>query len=124
MQRELKFRIWDKRNLQWATDFYIIPETGKLWCENAAFIPDDFVIMQYTNLKDGNNKELYEGDLIDYKDYMFLESPYLVEFHNGFFGIKHKIDNTIYPIDPEYYFEIIGNVFENPELLETSQCTK
>ena len=66
--------------------------------------------MQYTGLKDKNGKEIYEGDIIDIGDkvvevsdiYSFREI-YLVH------GLKdgHKI-----------YGEIIGNIYENPELIK------
>ena len=72
--------------------------------------------MQYTSLKDKHGEEIYEGDIVrstadfgtaQYDDNREIIEP--VEFKNGCF----------YPIcmEPEENFEIIGNIYENPELL-------
>ena len=116
MTKEIKFRIWDKRNLQWATDFYIIPETGKLWCENAAFIPDDFVIMQYTGLKDANEKEIYEGDLLGKKEFPFMALKVYWNEKHSCFSVRYPFNDTS-PLWLQDDKIIIGNIYENQELI-------
>lgn len=80
-------------------------------------------IMQYIGLKDKNGKEIYEGDIVEYE----IDSPGLgeyfkgvVEFYNGFYYIKSKrTDNIMDLTDYETNnLTIIGNIYENPELLE------
>jgi len=72
-------------------------------------------LMQYTGLKDKNGKEIYEGDLFNYMcDDGCIEKNCEVVFNDGAFRtrwgclIKDIID---------WEFEVIGNIYENPELL-------
>ena len=94
----------------------------------------DFKLMQYTGLKDKNGKEIYEGDIISIKaDYLseFNSESILpceiVAFEDGAFGTYDK-KRTLFVSFKEMIdksdgieFEIIGNVFENPELLESAK---
>jgi hypothetical protein len=104
MKREIKFRTWDKK-------------TKKMW--NLGGLPeiedsrckywDDFEIMQYTGLKDKNGKEIYEGDILDF------ENSYITEISwkdNGF----RLNDNSIH--SDLSHGVIIGNIYENPDLIK------
>ena len=83
------------------------------------------VILQFTGLKDCNGDEIYEGDILSTD----LSRPYLiVEFRNGAFMYQCHHDGQNYydfmePAnerlkDITKYHEVIGNFYENPELLE------
>lgn len=81
-------------------------------------IIDNKTIMQYTGLKDINGKEIYEGDIVK------IEDAYAsIIFENQTFKFSGKLDGKLevspfYEIDLEdYYIKIIGNIYENPELL-------
>jgi hypothetical protein len=129
--RGIKFRAWDKDNKEMiyqsenTTKPNGIMEAQFTFDEMGAWIftrnygeqvcneVKNFELMQYTGLKDKNGKEIYEGD-IDGSD-----EPMYVVFENGSFGLKYK--------DMPNYFdtcidwnrvEIIGNIYENPELLK------
>lgn len=85
------------------------------------FIKDnDFVFQQYTGIKDKNNKEIYEGDILKCKGYdgWFDEKGFyynkIVNFEIQPSG-ESEIAGFIYISNDR---EIIGNIFENPELLE------
>jgi uncharacterized phage protein (TIGR01671 family) len=75
-------------------------------------------LMQYTGLKDKNGKEIYEGDVIVTR----LNSPdnneesLVVEFADGSFKLKKE--NTYYYFPFLLNVEVIGNIYENPELLD------
>ncbi len=109
MQREIKFRIWDGRCMTGST-YHI--GNGKL---TTAVSTD--ILMQYTGLKDENGQEIYEGDIVGH---LFdVDAGYItgyITFKDGRF-IK-IINDCEYPV---FWVgdEIIGNIYENPALLET-----
>ena len=70
----------------------------------------DAVLMQYTGLKDKNGKEIYEGDIIKYDN----KEIYKIEWNYEICG-WHPMIRLSNPYSD--YFEILGNIYENPELL-------
>lgn len=119
MTREIKFRAWDKEkklmhkfNLSNAGDIFGLIHDGKtLRVMDLVFgsEPKKMQIMQYTGLKDKNGKEIYEGDIIDCN----YGEPKIVEYScmYGFFG------NFPEGLQEEM-FEVIGNIYENNDLLQ------
>ena len=79
---------------------------------------EDVILMQYTGLKDKNGKEIYEGDIIKS---IANGYRYVVVFRNGIFRMKSigsYMDIATVGFTKHEPFVIIGNIFENPELLE------
>jgi len=74
---------------------------------------DEVELMQFTGLRDKNDKEIYEGYIC--KSQYFL--PGEVIFKNGSFLFCDITQSDVESVYPDNEWEVIGNKFENPELL-------
>ena len=133
--RNLKFRVWDTKNKEWIKDLYsfssyydIINETWGCWDSYYRGLTDYLIIQQFTGLSDKNNKEIYEGDIVNVelltKDLVSVSKDELPYIHSGFvfydpnvcsFRIQFKKNQ--YCIFGGKNLEVVGNILENPELL-------
>lgn len=133
--REIKFRAWNK-------NFKKMYKIGQITLEKGTwnYEPDNreyigmsipyqpsFVLMQYTGLKDKNGKEIYEGDIVYIKgETELLDIKGKVEYSDIF--AQYIITNTkniAYETEAlgDYEnIEVIGNEFDNPELLGGKKC--
>ena len=75
-------------------------------------------VMQYTGLKDKNGREIYEGDILDYKWKVSTRDLLIVEWSEKDACFLFGAVRTDYAIA---YGEVIGNIHENPELLGDSR---
>lgn len=147
MQRDIKFRAWDKEEKKmirspYDSDFNIcivLPNLVEMTekSKEAKFIRGDYLhdrfeLMQYTGLKDKNGKEIYEGDIVKYKgdlsdviaqvkfgEYEDAEG-YSVGRHYGWaVFFKHfDYEGDTTLIDIHDDCEVIGNIYQNPELVK------
>ena len=118
-----KFRAWIKNDKEMIDVDEIHFDNGKLDFIGDAITfmrtVDEIELMQSTGLFDKNNKEIFEGDIV-----LVLGSLYTVFYDNekGSYRLKPHDDrwNVDYMSNFSHggNFEIIGNIYENPELLE------
>ncbi len=109
--REHKYRAWDTITKRMLTNM-TWKDLGIIQAEiyNGSVIP-----LQYTGLKDKSGKEIYEGDIIAVEGMENLP----VEYIDGSFMAGDSGQYlTSYP------FKVIGNIYENPELLKVKEETK
>lgn len=117
--REIKFRAWDKINKEMFNVESINFQERRVYKDVVSYRNfNDIELMQYTGLKDKNNKEIYEGDILsDGND----EKPYKVIFENGSFRAEFDGDFDEYSFDLMdvnlQCCEVVGNIYENSELL-------
>ncbi len=155
MNREIKFRTWDKENKEFSEwtnrDPCFDTATGKIFFwertrkEDGSFSGDiiledynnRFILQQYTGLKDKDNREIYEGDIVKYKrgysvtyeipkgvfrSELVEQGEYVGEiifiFPSFCWSYDHKKCDDIEPLRlARDRYEVIGNIFQNPELL-------
>ena len=130
MSREIKFRAWfsvgkkmvynlgfDQDSFKTIEDCEDMPSVCDLDClsEEGYEATFNYELMEYTGLKDKNGKEIYEGDVVKFADW----KPKVIEFGTcGFigFGLKNT-EKFLMNYDSEN-LEVIGNIYENPDLLK------
>ena len=121
MQDRFKFRAWDEMKQLYKDDIQDCFKFFKDKCfacfQNYLDNQDIFKIEQCTGLRDKNGKLIYEGDIVETHDYTTEHSQ--IVFDKGCYVLKSK-DVAIYDHLSSYekQCEIIGNIHENPELLE------
>ena len=144
--REIKFRAWDKyqeqMNLNVESGIYEDPDETIDF--DTVLSLERFVVMQYTGLKDKNGEKIYEGDVIEVTSELFTnfgKTPTgrystslekVIWYKNGFGTEKIKSDGhgmiEGYKTDcieiRAEYGKVIGNIYENPELLEVNNESK
>ena len=131
--REIKFRAWTgKRMYSWEE---MLSNPGKLYTYFAWL--DMYKLMQYVGFKDKHDWEIYEGDILTHESYPFQDEGNYnyhavvrwlddsAQFGYEMWlankdrrGISHGVCEGFEAENGRVEFEIIGNIYDNPELLE------
>ncbi len=123
--REIKFRAWNpqSKEMHLPNEYnllyrWFIPskECTEYWESASAFKPVPIILMQYTGLKDKNGKEIFEGDIVenmngDNRQILYTHNSFEMRLLNG----NREKSGTIW----WHSVEIIGNIHENKELLDS-----
>jgi hypothetical protein len=128
--RETKFRFWDKNFTKHSRKdkrqmIYVdLKNADNLTVYNIEFLFLNFESMEYTGLKDKNGKEIYEGDIVTINDFNYKGE---VKFGKGMQGEPADWEGPFWGwifgkeeplIDDFGDIEVIGNIYENKELLK------
>lgn len=135
-KREIKFRAWDKIDKKLRYDIEILFSRNSIinnkFCVDFSGIDDaeetdleNINLMQYINLKDKNGKEIFEGDIVEVSHSAWHLNCEVKYFEQATcFGIESldKIDKGVRKsfknvIEEGLTVKVIGNIYENPELL-------
>ena len=135
--REIKFRAWYNNGMYYNVLVggfpCSVPSAFVGDCENEEWRhlgssssgEDSAKLMQFTGLKDKNGKEIYEGDIVlskyfDNRIDKYVKRKAKVMFERGCFLVKNGYWTPLLTniIGDTWALEIIGNIYENPELLK------
>lgn len=118
IMREIKFRAWDRKNksfIKYIVGVRFYPGGIIVDYQTEAGFEEtecgDAIPIQYTGLKDKNKKEIYEGDILKTS----TDKIGVIMWDECMWTLKLSNENWI--VSPGYD-EIIGNIYENPELLK------
>lgn len=126
MKREIKFRVWDSVKKQWTFDFYFGLDLRPDPILEGRDM-DDFIFQEFTGLKDKNGKNIYEGDILCEKMTKELAAEGndcfigQVIYSSGAFMLEDGdvLYGHVLSFSPDVLedFYVIGNIFDNPELI-------
>lgn len=127
MNRIIKFNFWTGKKMIHATEYadLLIKGDGRIFCwddidENTG-ISDvsshGIIPLQFTGLTDKNGKEIYEGDILRH-DFSPGRTEVIICQEENIIALIMKLRNYKRMNDLNDRFEVIGNIYENPELLK------
>lgn len=130
-KREIKFKIWDGKHFLTGQelDNIVISNDGEiliLESNELCLAGDEYQLRQFTGLKDKNGREIYEGDICNIRRYEHLDKTKKWIVAEVIWGCEHGwnfrsyygkdfIGTRFTEVDE---IEVIGNIFENKELLK------
>jgi hypothetical protein len=121
MSRELKFRVWDTLDKRFIypdkgyQGHYILTLGGEFYNLQNGSGGNEYVVQQYTGIKDVNGVDIYEGDVVTKGfellnflcEYSIEDAAYILSYEHGF---NYLTDFST--------LKVVGNIYENPKLVE------
>ena len=130
INRKIKFRAYlknekkiiDVKSIDWGENGNLISINYPEGKDYFGYENDDIILMQYTGVRDKNGEEIYEGDIVEWLSAKFEIKKLL----SGFCICNRKIGNLALEIGVnqcgiQNRLIVIGNIYENPELLEKNK---
>lgn len=119
--REIEFRTWDKHLKMMDLNIH------KLDTLSEYIARENHIVMQYTGLKDKNGVKIFEGDIATIDSVSSMNMKFIVDYNYCSFGMFWTVDNNtrrFFNNNSVSRVEVIGNIYENKELLETKWQVK
>lgn len=117
--RQIKFRAWDEVRKEMVEPTSIEIHDDGMFEVLPCYSGSTYLLMQFTGLVDGDGKEVYEGDIIDFAGLKPIE---IVWRHAGFQSklIPYETSEPIHLSQEGFtmFAKVIGNIYQNPELLQ------
>ena len=139
----LKYRAWNSVKKKFVEHFFItenglicnMEEPTSEYKLPIPFEKSELILMQSTGLKDKNDQEIFEGDIVKrdcmkrpevvrFGEWINVDSLGYKEQYIGFyFESEHEGQEWLHSVEPQFnhLYKIIGNIYENPELLEVGE---
>lgn len=144
MSREIKFRAWDKDEkrmlevyrigfdgpIDGAQVYCYLDDRGAKGSKECFYDGDGLTLEQFTGLKDENGKDIYEGDILAWHSNIYRKQDWigLVKYRGAGFVVQESSRSFSTPDWLETacnkdanIIEVVGNIHENPELLEAEK---
>jgi len=130
MSREIKFRFWDIQNKKWTEgmgiyDDGIIGDFSECFHNIAGDNGEFYIAQQFTGLIDKNGVRVYEGDIVSWSEYQGWEDgrtfhglyQVIWDQENLRYDFFDPFESAYWPLADTKFDQVVGNIFEHPELL-------
>ena len=122
MQRKITFKFYDQKrkrlmdvlSIDWGNGLIVCTYGGQGWLS----LIEDGDLLPYTDRKDKYRKEIFEGHIIIEHDHLGVTPPLEVYWDTSVSGFRARHGPYNGPLPDSKNMEIIGTIYENPELLQ------
>jgi len=125
MSREIKFNVWDNKQKIFLEDVPCVEAWigSDCWDDPEDADPYDWMVapthngrlvwLQYINAKDKDGREIYDGDIVESSS----EVRFVIKWYDEEMRWALYSMSTYYPVIGAVYLKVVGNIFENPDLV-------
>ena len=133
--REIKFRVWcefeingrTEKSMESPASWFLMTQTGKLWTYDPGEVPQPIsagykkaIKLFYIELNDFDENEIYDGDILEFYNAQYTKEKMEVQWINSDTHCGWNVSSAFIQSGNA---RIVGNRYENPELLEKKKCT-